>query len=341
VQKLWELVNWHLDEDAPTQDEIIHLLGQLHAADLLQSDVTPDVAELFERSERDEKARLRRSYTNPMAVRIPLWDPDAFLNRVAGFNQLLWSRWGALLWLAVVLPVLVLIPTHWSELTNNFSDRVLEVDNLLLLGMVFPVIKALHEMGHATATKAGGGEVHDMGLMLLVLMPIPYVEASASTVFKSKYRRALVGAAGMIVELFLAATAFYLWLLMEPGLMRAIMFNVMLVAGVSTLIFNGNPLLRYDAYYILSDLIEIPNLANRSLRYWGYLFERYLLGVREADAPQALPSEKAWLAFYGIASSIYRILVTITIALFISGRFFIIGVLLAAWALVAMAVIPL
>lgn len=341
VQKLWELANWHLGEDAPTQDEIIHLLGQLHKADLLQSDVTPDVAELFERGERDAKAKLRRSYINPMAVRIPLWDPDAFLNRVAGFNQLLWSRWGALLWLMVLLPAMVLLPSHWSELTNNFSDRVLEVDNLMLLGAVFAVIKALHELGHATATKAGGGEVHDMGVMLLVLMPVPYVEASASTVFKSKYRRALVGAAGMLVELFLAAIAFYLWLLLEPGVVRAIMFNVMLVAGLTTLIFNGNPLLRYDAYYILSDLIEIPNLANRSLRYWGYLLERYLLGLRDAEAPQASPSEKAWLGFYGIGSSIYRVLVTITIALFISGHFFIIGVLLAIWALVAMAGVPL
>jgi putative peptide zinc metalloprotease protein len=256
-------------------------------------------------------------------------------------NRLLWSRWGALLWLAVVLPVLLLIPSRWAELTNNLSDRVLEVDNLLLLGVVFAVIKALHELGHATAVKAGGGEVHDMGIMLLVLMPVPYVEASASSVFRSKYRRALVGAAGMLVELFVAAIAFYLWLLLAPGLARAIMFNVMAVAGISTLIFNGNPLLRYDAYYILADLIEIPNLAKRSLAYWAYLLERYLLGSQDAEAPQASRAEKAWLGFYGIASAIYRVLVTVTIALLISGQFFFIGVLLAAWALVAMAGVPL
>ena len=91
----------------------------------------------------------------------------------------------------------------------------------------------------------------------------------------------------MAVELFVAAIAFYMWLLIEPGLLRAILFNVMLIASVSTLLFNGNPLLRYDAYYILADLIEIPNLAARSTRYWGYLIERYILGVREAEAPEA------------------------------------------------------
>jgi len=341
VNDLWELANRRLGEDAPTQDEIIGLLGQLHAIDLLQSDVTPDVAELFERGEQQEKARRRRSYANPMAVRIPLWDPDAFLNRANALIRPLWGKWGALLWLSVVLPVLVLIPSHWPELTNNFSDRVLAVDNLLLLGLAFPVIKALHELGHASATKAGGGEVHDMGVILLVLMPVPYVEASAATAFKSKYERALVGAAGMIVETFVAALAFYLWLLVEPGVVRALLFNVMVIASVSTLVFNGNPLLRYDAYYILADLIEIPNLAQRSLRYCGFLIERYVLGVRDVDEPLATRGEKRWFAFYGVASSIYRVLVTITIALFIAGQFFVIGVLLAVWGVFAMAVVPI
>jgi putative peptide zinc metalloprotease protein len=340
VEDLWELANKRLGEDAPTQDEIINLLGQLHAVDLLQSDVTPDVGELFERGEREHKAQRRRTYMNPMAVRIPLWDPDDFLNRFPKLINLLWSRWGALLWLVVVLPALVLVPPHWQELTHNFSDRVLAVHNLFILWLVFPVIKALHEMGHASATKAGGGEVHDMGLILLVLIPVPYVEASAATVFKSKYERAMVGAAGMIVEVFIAALAFYLWMLIEPGEMRAILFNVMLIAGVSTLAFNGNPLLRYDGYYILADLIEMPNLAIRSLRYWEYLIKRHLIGIADAEPPQATRGEKAWFMFYGPASGIYRVLVTIAIAIFIAGQFFVIGVILAVWAVVVMAMVP-
>jgi len=341
VEEIWGIANARLGERAPTQDQLIQLLGQLHAADLLQSDVTPDVAELFTRGEREVRQRRRAAYGNPMALRIPLWDPDAFLERLRPWIGRLWSRWGAAVWLTVVLPALFLVPPHWPELTHNFADRVLAVDNLIVLYLVFPVIKAWHELGHASATKAGGGEVHDMGLILLVLMPVPYVEASAATAFPSKHRRAMVGAAGMAAELLLAALAFYAWLLIEPGLTRAVLFNVMLIAGVSTVIFNGNPLLRYDAYYILCDLIEMPNLSARSLRYWIYLAERYALGVREAEAPIATRSEKAWFLFYGLASSAYRVLVTILIALFIAGRFFLVGVLLAAWALVAMAVVPL
>ncbi len=341
VERLWEHANKHLGEDAPTQDEMIQLLGQLHAADLIESDVTPDIAELFTRSEREEKARALRSYGNPMAIRIALWDPDAFLNRFRAAIGLVWSRWGLGLWLAVVLPAFFLIWPHWPELSHNFSDRVLALDNLFTLYLTFPVIKLLHELGHASAVKAGGGEVHDLGIILLVLLPVPYVEASGASVFKSKHQRAVVGAAGVAVELFVAALCFYLWLLVDPGVVRAVLFNVMVIASISSVVFNGNPLLRYDAYYILADLIEIPNLGARSSRYWGYLLQRYGLGIYEIDPPDATASEKAWFVCYGLASAIYRILVTFVIAFFIAGRFFVIGVLLAIWAVGAMAVVPI
>jgi putative peptide zinc metalloprotease protein len=252
-----------------------------------------------------------------------------------------WSWRGALLWVAISLPALVMVAPHWPELTGNLSDRVLAADNLVLVALVFPLIKALHELGHATATRAAGGEVHDVGVMLLVLMPVPYVDASASTVFRSRWHRATVGAAGMLVELAVASLAFYLWLAVEPGLVRAVCFNVMLVAGVSTLIFNGNPLLRYDAYYILCDLTELPNLGQRATRYWGYLFEHYVLRVRDASSPAETRSERLWFGFYGLFSSIYRVFVTVAIALFIGSQFFFVGVVLALWAVAMMVGLPL
>lgn len=340
VGALWELVNRRLGEAAPTQDELIHLLGQLHSSDLLQCDVSPDVAELFDRAERQDRARVKRAIGNPMAIKLPLIDPDRLLERMLPFVRPFWGWRGMLLWLALVLPAIFLVPPNWNELTNGVADRVFAVDNLVMLWLLFPLIKALHELGHGIAAKAGGGEVHDMGVMLLVLMPVPYVDATSSSLFRSKYERAVVGAAGMMVELVLASIAFYVWLMAEPGTVRAIAFNTMLIAGVSTVIFNGNPLLRYDAYYILSDLVEIPNLASRSMRYLGYLFERYVFGAREIEAPEGTPGEKAWFVFYGIGSFCYRIVVVVAIVLFIAGEFFVIGVILALWAVVAMVFVP-
>lgn len=341
VQKLWELAQDQLGERAPTQDEVINLLGQLHAADLLQSDAAPDALEVYERGRKHEQAQSRRAYMNPMSMRFPLWDPNNFLNSIEPWIKLVWSKWGAMLWLAVVLPALLLVPPHWTELSGNIADRILAVDNLLMLWMVFPAIKLLHELGHAIATKRGGGEVHDLGLMLLVLVPVPYVDASASTVFKSKTERALVGAGGMLVELFVAALAFYMWLIVEPGATRAVLFNIMFVAGVSTVIFNGNPLLRYDGYYILSDLMEAPNLAQRAVAQWAYVVERYAFGVTTAQKTDAEGSERFWLLAYGAASTFYRVFVSFSVAMFIAGQFFFIGVVLAIWALAAMTVMPL
>src|SRR5262249_37075249 len=139
--------------------------------------------------------------------------------------------------------------------------------------------KALHELGHGYATKSCGGEVHEMGIMFLVFLPLPYVDASAAAGFRGKWRRASVGAAGMMVEIFVAALALFVWLAVEPGPVRALAFSVMITAGVTTILFNGNPLLRYDGYYILADLLEIPNLAIRGARYWGHLINRYVFGT--------------------------------------------------------------
>ncbi len=341
VGALWEMANRRLGEAAPSQDELIHLLGQLHSSDLLQCDVSPDVAELFDRAQRQDRARVKRAIGNPMAIKVPLIDPDRMLERMMPFVRPFWGWKGMLLWLAIIVPALLLVPPHWDELTHGVADRVFAVDNLLMIWLLFPLIKAFHELGHGIAAKSGGGEVHDMGLMLLVLMPVPYVDATSSALFKSKYERAVVGAAGMMIELVLAAIAFFVWMLAEPGTVRAVAFNIMLIAGVSTLLFNGNPLLRYDAYYILSDLVEIPNLATRAMRYLGFLFERYVFGAREIEEPEGTPGEKAWFVFYGIGSFLYRIVVVVAIILFIAGEFFVIGVVLALWAVVAMAVVPI
>jgi putative peptide zinc metalloprotease protein len=332
VQELWDVATARLGDDAPTQDEMIQLLAQLHAADVLQCDAPPVAAELLQRGERQRRRLWQMRLFNLLAFRIPLWDPDRFLNRVVPWVRPLVGWTGSALWLAVVGPALVLVAVHWSALTGGVVDRVLTPQNLLLLWLCFPVVKALHELGHAVVTKAFGGEVHDMGVMLLVLTPVPYVDASSAWAFRDKRQRMAVGAAGMLVELFLAALALGAWLAAEPGTVRAIAYNVIFIAGVSTVVFNANPLLRYDGYYILSDYLEIPNLRSRASAYLGYLAERYLFGRGEAEFPGATPGERGWFVVYAVLSFVYRTLVAVAIVLFIASRLFFVGVLLAIGA---------
>lgn len=341
VQNLWGSANTSGSGDACTQSEMVDLLVQLHAADLLQADTSPDSAVLFERYKKKRRATFMQWLMNPMSLKLPLLDPDAFLVRWSPYVAWCFSRAGAAIWLAVVLPAIVLAAQHWRELTNNLSDQVLSSGNLLVLALVYPVVKLLHELGHGFATRVWGGAVHELGLMFLVFTPVPYVNASSSASFPSKWQRAIVAAAGMLVELFVASLAMYVWVLAEPGVVRAIAFNVMLVAGVSTLVVNGNPLLRYDGYYILSDLIEMPNLAQRGQKFLAYLWDKHVFGVHDMEPPHETPAEKRWLIFYTPLAWCYRTLVTVSIILFIGGEFFIFGVLLAIWGAFTLLVMPL
>ena len=341
MDEIWDVAVEQLGDETPSQEEVINLLSQLHSADLLNCEVTPDSAELFERFEKQDRSRRRTNFKNPFSIRIPLWDPDGFLDRtMPGLNRYV-AVAGALAYLFVVAYALLLAAVSWPELTGNLSDRVFSAQNLLVLWLCFPVVKLLHELGHGYAVKAGGGEVHEMGIMFLVFMPIPYVDASAASGFRSKWRRVLVGAAGMLTELFIASLAMIIWVAAEPGLVRAFAFNTMLIAGVSTIVFNGNPLLRYDAYYILSDLIEMPNLATRGNQYWRYLFERYIFRVPQVEPPLMTPSERRWVLFYTPAALIYRMFVLVFIVLYIATQWFFIGVILAIWGVVAMFGMPL
>jgi putative peptide zinc metalloprotease protein len=339
-QEIWELALEHLGDDAPTQDELVKLLGQLHGSDLLICDVPPDTLDLFQRYERKQRGKWLQRLWSPLSIRFPLWDPDAFLDRWLFLVRPLFGWLGILIWMLVVSTALILAASHWVDLSRDVSDRVWAPGNLLLLFFVYPLVKLLHELGHAFSTKVWGGEVHEMGMMLLVFMPIPYVDASSAWGFRDKKKRAIVGAAGMAVEMFLAAIALFIWLNVEQGFVRAIAYNVMLIGGASTIFFNGNPLLRFDGYYIFSDLIEIPNLASRANNYLGYLFQRYVFGVKTVNSPVTAKGERSWFLIYGIASFSYRMLITFSITFFVASQFFLIGVILALWAVGTMILVP-
>ncbi len=209
LQQIWDDICSTSQGDVPTQTEIVDLLSQLHANDLLQCDTSPDAFELLDRERKQRRSKWRQRLTNPMSIRIPLIDPDRFLTRWVGYVGWLFSVRGLMLWLALVLPAVFLAARHWSALTDNMSDRILSAGNLALMAALFIPIKLLHELGHGFATKVWGGPVHELGIMFLVFAPVPYVDSSSAAAFESKYRRAVVGAAGMIVELAIAAIAMF------------------------------------------------------------------------------------------------------------------------------------
>lgn len=341
VAQIWDQVTERFGDEAPTQEEFVQLLGNLHSIDLLQCDVPPDIDELLERHKNEIKKDSRGRFGNPLSIRISILDPEKFLCKTLPWVRPLFTTYAAIFWIAIVSFAILLTLKNWSEITNYASANALTASNLFIIWLIYPIIKGIHELGHAYAIKIRGGEVHELGLMFLIFTPVPYVDASAASAFPNKFHRMLVGAIGILVELFLAALCVIVWVNIEDGLIRSLAFNVMLIGGVSTVLFNGNPLLRFDGYHVLADWTEIPRLAQRSIKYYGYLIQRYLFSVQDLHSPVQASGEARWFLFYGVAAFAYRIFVMISIVLLVAGKWFFVGVGLAIWALTVQAGLPL
>lgn len=316
--------------------DVILLLANLKSAGLLAVEDVPNHEQKSPTSAAPKKRGL-----NPFAIKIPLLDPDRFLDKTAAFAKHLLTPLALFIWIGVVLAGLSIVAVNGSELAEHSAARFSDPQNLIWYWMLYPLVKALHEFGHAYATKIWGGAVREMGVTFLVFFPVPYVDSSASHRFSSKNQRLVVCGAGILVELLLAATALLVWSVTGPGLVRDLAFDIAVIGGISTLLFNANPLLRFDGYYLLSELIEIPNLGTRSDQYIRYLFKKYVLDMPDVSRPVSARGEAKWLFCYGVLSRIYRVFITLFIASWVAGKFLIIGVLLAVWAVVGQIVYPL
>ncbi len=339
VQEVWQQCLDRFPDHAPSQEAVIHLLSQLYFANLLQYDLATDSAQLFERYKKRRQREIGSNFLNIMFMRFPLLDPDRFLVRTLPVIGKLISPIGAALWLLVVGFALKIAVDNF-DLLRQQSQGILAPSNLPLLYLGLILIKSLHEFGHAYFCRRFGGEVHVMGIMLMIFTPMPYVDATSSWSFRSRWKRVLVGAAGMIVEVFFAAIATFVWARTAEGTLHSLAYNIMFVASVSTVVFNINPLLRFDGYYILSDLLEIPNLTQRASSQLRHLAEHYLLGVKKSEGPAETRREAGWLAFFGGASGIYRVIVFSGVLLTVADRFLIIGIVMALVCLISWVTVP-
>ena len=340
VEEAWKECLERYPDEAPGQAAVIQLLSQLYFANLLQYEAANDAAQLFERYKQRRQREFNLRLRNVMFIRIPLLDPDRFLVRTLPLIGKLISPIGALIWLVTVGWALKVAADHFSILMQQ-SQAVLAPENLPLLYVGMVLVKTLHEFGHAYFCRKFGGEVHVMGVMLMIFTPVPYMDATASWGFRSRWKRLLVGAAGMIVELFVAAIAMFIWAKTAPGTVHSLAYNIMFVASVSTVVFNINPLLRFDGYYMLSDLLDIPNLAQRAGQQLKYYAERYLFGIKVAEKPTEKRVEGALLSLFGITSGIYRVIVFGGILLLLADRFLIIGIIMAVVCAIAWVLVPL
>jgi putative peptide zinc metalloprotease protein len=266
---------------------------------------------LFEQSEKQRLQELRSRLLNFLCVRIPLFDPDRLLARLVPAAGVLFTPAFAVLGLGVALAAAALVATHWADFIARLPGyrELLTWKTLLTFWAAVGLVKILHEFGHGLCCKRQGGECHEMGLLLLLFFPSLYCDVSDSWKLPRRRQRLAVGAAGMYVELLIAGPAAFAWWASDPGTyLNQLCFGLLVVCSVNTVVCNANPLLRLDGYFLLSDWLEVPNLAELS----GHTLRAGFLRWLGLDAEPPLPMSarrQLGLAAYAVLSTAYRWLV--------------------------------
>jgi putative peptide zinc metalloprotease protein len=325
-----------------SQETFITILMQLAQMEALVGELPQELQHQPLAAKNKKKLTLLdQTKRSPLFLRLPLFNPSPVLSKYqrlfAPIHGTFFLVFLCFLFAAAFIQLILI----WPELTHNAVDRIFTQHNLVILWLIYPLVKTVHEFAHAFSVKYYGGDVSEMGIMLLLFMPVPYVNASDSASFSNKWQRIGVAGAGILAELSLASVAILLWAAVEPGLIRTIAFNIILICGFSTLLFNGNPLVRYDGYYILSDLIEIPNLAAKSSSFIWYHILHTIAGIRTGNPPQGSAAEKNWFILYGIASFFYRLTIYSSIFYLFASKLGPIGAIIGSIAIIQILYQPI
>jgi putative peptide zinc metalloprotease protein len=330
-----------------TYHDLLQFVGMLHRSGLVITDAAGQGQQLVKR--RHERAVQQRLATlaNILSIRFKGIDPERFFNFIYPYIRWFFTVPALVCCILLALSALTLVIVQFDVFQSRLPDfqSFFRAQNWLWLGLTLCVTKILHEFGHGLSCKHFGGECHEIGVMFLVLTPCLYCNVSDSWMLPNRWHRAAIGAAGMYVEIVLASICTFIWWFTEPGPLNYVCLNVMFISSVSTVMFNANPLLRYDGYYILSDVLEIPNLRQKASTILSRKLGKWCLGLEEPEDP-FLPKRRQWLfATYTVASAIYRWVVVLGILYFLNKVFEpyglkVVGQLIALGAIYGLVIQP-
>jgi putative peptide zinc metalloprotease protein len=297
-----------------TRTRLMAFITKLHRAGLVLSETVGQGDRLRDRRGRRRLRTIVFAAANPLAIRLPGVDPTVFLDWLLPktrwlFSPRLLSICG---WFIALVSAWVVL--DWERISARFPDGhlMLRPANVALLGVVLMVTKALHELGHAMACRYHGAECHRIGVMLLVFTPCLYCDVSDAWTLEQRWKRIAITSAGILVELFLAAVCTVLWWFSQPGIVHSVLFNVVLVCSLGTVLLNGNPLMRYDGYYLLSDLLRYPNLWQQSTQRLRDLVGKVCFGIPAAGRPESRRRSFGLIAYQALSLT-YRAVLVATI----------------------------
>jgi len=329
-------------------DELHSFIGQLHQSGLILAGVQKQGQELQKRAKKKTRQQTMATMSNILAIRFKGLDPNNFLTWLEPKFRFMYHPVVVFLCMTLCLSALSLIVVEFDYFRSKlpgFRD-FFSPSNIFLLSVTLGVSKVFHELGHGVTCKHFGGACTELGIMFLVLTPCMYVNVSDSWMIPSKWKRVMIGAAGVYVECILASICTFCWWFSNPGLFNYLCLNVMFISSVSTIVFNINPLLRYDGYYILADLLEIPNLRQKATKILSRKAMEWFLGMEQQDDPFLPKRNQGLFIVYTIAAVCYRWVIMASILFFIYKVFEpyglkIIGQIIAMMSLYGLLIMPL
>ena len=327
-----------LREHAIDESEAANLCKWAIESGLIESETGNSSARRLEQHEQMQKQKMV-SYLNPMMVRIPLFNPDPIVTVVSRFVGFLVSPTGAVIWLTVCIYGFLMLAQNWSEFINDRVNSFGAMD-IVWIALTWCVLKLVHELAHSVVCKQFGGRVQSCGILLLLMIPMPFVDVTSSWRMESKWKRILISAAGMMCEVFIAAIACWVWVKSEPGPLQYHAGNVIISATLHTLLFNINPLMKFDGYFMLADWLEIPNLAVHGRSWLKGIFKWAYFGNKPAKLKETGFRGLAVRA-YGVLAMAWFFSIAIGLSLAASGLIEGFGLLVAIIGLIMWAGIPL
>ncbi len=263
---------------------------------------------------------------------IPILNPDRFLDRTINIFSLVWNRWTAALGALLLPGAIFFIISDMPKLQKEFLF-FFNLSNLLYLWVTIVLSRLTHELAHAYTAKKFGLHVPQMGIAFLIFFPCLYCNTTDAWQLADRRQRMAISAAGVGAEAVLAIFAIYIWHYSKPGIINSLAFYLMGVSLISTLLINGNPLLRFDGYFLLVDYLRLPNLYQKASGYIRYLFMNRVLGIEQIHDPSISGREKLIFTAYGLSSFAYRIFLYFGIIFSIYYRFDkTVGIVLALFA---------
>jgi putative peptide zinc metalloprotease protein len=299
--------------------DVQRMITSLFTEGLVWSRRPGQAGQIVSRQHQAAMKKLRQSLGNVLSIRLPGWDPDRTLTWM---NKNL----GWIFHPVTGLAALVLVAATWTLLLvqfQEFQNRLPEFQqffgwqNLVWLWLTLAATKIIHEFGHGLSCKHFGGECHEMGVMLLVFSPTLYCDVTDSWMMPNKWHRIWIAAAGMIIEIVLSALAILVWWFTTPGLLNHLCLNIFFVTTITTVIFNANPLMRYDGYYMLSDWLGIPNLRSKATQALRSSFSSFCLGITTPPDPLMPPRGRGWFIVYALATTVYGWFVLSAVLIFL------------------------